>query len=124
MSKEMHQIGVRNTTNRVMQTSFHQTKNPNFALSIHIRGCMQYKQQYCPVFEIQQYMSARKIISKPSNTPFMAKSFLGMAPMILNRLRPEILKLDNPRHLKNIYISFLATKAYYSVNEYLTDTIK
>lgn len=80
----------------------------------------------CNMNQFSKFNSVRqrgKICFKPSRTAFLSKSIFGMAPKIFNKLPTEIIKLEDFREFKNALLRFLLSKAYYSVQEYLTDTV-
>lgn len=62
-----------------------------------------------------------KIRHAALKTVKMAKTVLGMAPKIYNRLPRDIRSIENINNFKKTLSNFLIDKAYYSINEYLTD---
>jgi hypothetical protein len=62
-----------------------------------------------------------KIYTRSTKTAFLAKSIFGMAPKIYNKLPKNLSKLEDLVEFKKSLFTLLIKKAYYSLNEYLTD---
>lgn len=78
----------------------------------------------CNMNEFTKFNSLRhqgKINYKSSRTAFVSKNIIGMAPRIFNKLPLSILKQENIKEFKTALYTFLASKAYYTIQEYLND---
>lgn len=64
-----------------------------------------------------------KIYTGPFKTALLSKSIFGMAQKIYNKLPKNIARLDDLSEFKKRLYKFLVEKAYYSVGEYLSDTV-
>jgi hypothetical protein len=64
-----------------------------------------------------------KIYTGPFKTALLRKSIFGMAPKIYNKFPKNITTLDDLSEFKKRLYKFLAEKAYYSVGQYLSDTL-
>lgn len=64
-----------------------------------------------------------KIHVMPHKTALYAKSFLGMAPKIYNKIPTTIRAENDVNKFKRMLKDFMVKKAYYSIGEFLTDNL-
>jgi hypothetical protein len=75
-----------------------------------------------PLFQSFRSIRLRnKISSMPSRTALFRKNILGMAPKMYNKVPNNIRNIEDMTHFKNKLFEFLVKKAYYTVNEFLSD---
>lgn len=59
-----------------------------------------------------------------AKTHLFRQSFFGVAPTVYNKIPKEIRTVDNTKMFKDKLRSYLIDKCYYSVNSFLTDSVK